>query len=164
VRPNAAAVVEHFQKMSKGLLPKRSGAYKQYGYGMIGSRLSLGGHTVMKPRVDNRPVVVKQMTPAEAGLQQARAELSATAQKQKRVGIKAAVRRRSTHSKSKKPAGQKRKKKSSSSSSSSSSSKHPKNKKKKKKKQKKRQQQQQQQQQKKEEEEDTLEEKRCEGS
>ena len=81
IRPGADAVAEHFKKMSKGLLP-RSRTYKHSGYGVIGSRLSTGTATIMKRgKVDDRPVVVREMTPAEVGLQQARSELSATARK-----------------------------------------------------------------------------------
>ena len=116
VRPGADAVAEHFKKMSKGLLP-RSRTYKHSGYGVIGSRLSTGSATIMKRgKVDDRPVVVREMTPAEVGLQQARSELSATARK---TGTKPASRnrrrqsrpRRAQSNKSKRKAPKKKKKK-----------------------------------------------------
>ena len=106
VRPDTGAVALHFKKMSQGLLP-RTGA--QIGYGMLGSRLRFAGHSLVKPRSDNRPVVVKQVTPAEVGLQQAKSELAAT--HARKSGIKRAPRRSSSQLKAGRAKKQKKKKK-----------------------------------------------------
>ena len=82
VRPDTTAVTDHFKKMSRGELPRTSRSRRQVGFGMVGSRLSIGGHTMMKPRKRKEPVVVKETTAVEAGVQQAKSAIaSATAQR-----------------------------------------------------------------------------------
>ena len=95
VRPDVASVKEHFRKMSQGLLPRTPAAYRQMGFGMVGSRLRLGGHTLIRRPPNGTSVVVKEVTPAEVGVQQARAALAATALKN---GTKPRAKKSSSHS------------------------------------------------------------------
>jgi hypothetical protein len=107
IRPDVGAVTAHFKQMSEGRLPGRGA---QVGYGMLGSRLRFSGHSLVKrPKSDNRPVIVKQVTAAEQGLQQAKSELAA-AHARKR-GIKRGPRSSSSQSRSKKQPAKKKKKK-----------------------------------------------------
>ena len=106
IRPDVGAVTAHFKQMSEGRLPGRGA---QVGYGMLGSRLRFSGHSLVKrPKSDNRPVIVKQVTAAEQGLQQAKSELAA-AHARKR-GIKRGPRSSSSQSRSKKQPAKKKKK------------------------------------------------------
>ena len=92
VRPDIATVTEHFKKMSRGDLPRTP---RQMGFGMVGSRLKLGGHTLMVPKKKKkeepkRPsVVVKETTAVEAGVQRAQSALSAQKRGTKRPAPKA---------------------------------------------------------------------------
>ena len=97
IRPDVGAVTDHFRKMSKGLLPRPpGGGRRQTGFGAVGSRLRLGAHTIMKkPTASTGQVVVREITAAEVGRQQARSELSATAQKR---GTKSRPRKASAQS------------------------------------------------------------------
>ena len=105
VRPDVGAVTAHFKQMSQGLLPRRG---DQIGYGMLGSRLRFSGHSLVKrPKSDDRPVVVKQVTAAEQGLQQAKSELAA-AHARKR-GIKRGLSSSSSQSHLKKQPAKKKK-------------------------------------------------------
>ncbi len=74
--PDASSVARHFQSMARGELKDQT--RRQIGYGHVGSKLKIGGGSVMK-RLDEKkaPAVLQQVTPVEVGLQQANAELTA---------------------------------------------------------------------------------------
>ena len=78
--PDAEEVARHFERMARGELP--DAWRRQVGYGFVGSRLRLGGHTRMTMGKSvgaekNPGALIKQVTPVEVGVQQAMSELAA---------------------------------------------------------------------------------------
>jgi hypothetical protein len=123
--PDPEQVRKHFIKMAKGEIKTLS---SQTGFGFAGSRVRMGGGSVMLP--PDKSVTVNRMTPSEVGVRQARSQLIAGKLNNRKSGIK---RPRSASSRQK----VERKRTSKSSSSSKDRGKKKKNKKEKKKQQKK---------------------------
>lgn len=74
ISPDPDAVRNHFVQMAKNEV-KTTGR-RQVGYGFVGSRLKLGGRSMLGGGIQP-PVVLKPMVPSEVGLQQAKSELLA---------------------------------------------------------------------------------------
>jgi hypothetical protein len=70
--PDPEQVRKHFIKMAKGEIKTLS---SQTGFGFAGSRVRMGGGSVMLP--PDKSVTVNRMTPSEVGVRQARSQLIA---------------------------------------------------------------------------------------
>lgn len=75
--PDAEEVRSHFVDMAKnGVKPV---ARRRVGWGFAGTRLKLGGRSILRgsgPGTGKRPVAMQPMVPAEVGVQQARLEVT----------------------------------------------------------------------------------------
>ncbi len=81
--PDPQRVNNHFLKMAKGEL---HGRRVQVGYGFAGSRLNLNASSRLEKQGSSPEMVVKQVTPGQVGVQQARSQLLANELKRKTAG------------------------------------------------------------------------------
>jgi len=82
--PDPQDVNRHFVRMAKGVLKGRHSS--QVGFGFAGSRLRFDGATTLESGRRSPDPVVKQVTPTQVGIQQARSELMANELKKKASG------------------------------------------------------------------------------